>query len=381
MNNNQKALTTSRFAYMDNIRSVIIFSVIAIHAAATYSGISPWYYVEVTPDKLSVIELAGFSFFISFLHAWRMGLLFFISAYLTSKSLAKHGPPAFIKARLVRLGLPLLVYMLVVFPFTKFILLGKYPENTFAENYIRLFKTSEFFDASGPLWFVEVLLFFCLIYGIVRHCTSKSIRIRNITPFGIISIALLTAIATFFVRLVFPIGAVVFNLSLSHFTAYIVMLFLGALIGENNLLAKITDEKNIKFLLLTPLIGVPIWAFIMIAGGSVNGQLSHLGGFCWQSLLFSIWELFTAFGFSLGIIAFFKKKVNHDNKFTKLLRNNSFGVYFLHTPILIAISLALKKLALSPLLKFIAVALIASVLSLLLTYLLKKIKPIGILLK
>lgn len=160
------------------------------------------------------------------------------------------------------------------------------------------------------------------------------------------------------------------------------MFIAGILIGENDLLEDISDEKNIKWLKLSLIIGVPFWAVLMIFGGALEGK-DYLfeGGFYWQSFAYALWESLTAIGFSLGLIAVFRKKVNFENKFTGLIRDNAFGIYFFHAPILITVSLVFKNLVFNPILKFATVTIITSIICLIFAFLVRKIKPIGILLK
>ena len=111
-----------RLAYLDNVRSLVIFLVIAMHSAVTYSGLGNWYYIEGSADKLSTFGMIFFGFIQSNIQAWTMGALFFISSYLASKALAKHGTMKFIKERLFRLGIPLLLYVFIISPFIHYIM-------------------------------------------------------------------------------------------------------------------------------------------------------------------------------------------------------------------------------------------------------------------
>jgi uncharacterized membrane protein YcfT len=104
MDNDFKVSAKTRFAYLDNVRSFVIFLVIAMHSAVTYSGMGGWYYIEGSADKLSMLEFILFGFFQSFGQAWFMGILFFISTFLATKSLARRGIPGFIKERLFGLA-------------------------------------------------------------------------------------------------------------------------------------------------------------------------------------------------------------------------------------------------------------------------------------
>jgi surface polysaccharide O-acyltransferase-like enzyme len=381
MYNNIKETPKIRFAYLDNVRSLVIILVIAMHAAVAYSGFGDWYYIEGSSEKLSILELIFFGFFQSFLQAWFMGILFFISAYLATKALAKRGVFNFIKERLFRLGLPLFIYVFIISPFIMFILLGYYSESSFWENYIRYILDFWWLGSTGPLWFVQVLMFFCIFYAIVKLLFIKPFKINNVNPVKIVFIIILTTIIAFLVRLVFPIGSSYLNLHFSYFPSYIVMFVAGVLLGENNLLANITDERNIKWLKLTFIIGIPLWAATMIFGGALEGKTYYNGGFYWQNLTFALWESFTAISFSMGIIALFRKNLNIENKFTRLIRDNAFGIYCFHAPILIAVSLALKQFVLKPILKFAIVFIFVSILCLFFSFLVRKIKPVGILFK
>jgi surface polysaccharide O-acyltransferase-like enzyme len=359
----------------------VIILVITIHSAVTYSGDGGWYYIEGSPENLSIFGRAFFGLLQSFLQAWTMGTLFFISAYLAAKSLIKRGSLNFIKERFFRLGLPLLLYIFIVTPFIRFILLGNSHEYNFIENYIQYILTSRWLGGTGPLWYVQTLLILSVIYTFFRKCLKKSYKLQDVGSKHIILTILLTTIIAFLVRLVFPVGTSFYNLQFGYFTSYIVMFILGIIVGENNLMEKVTDEKNIKWLKLTLIIGIPIWSFVMLLGGALEGHRYFDGGFNWVSLSFSFWESFTAIGFSIGLIALFKKRVNADNKIAYLMRDNAFGMYFFHAPILVIISLVLSHWVIYSVLKFITVTIITCIICLIFSFLIRKIKPIGVIIK
>ena len=106
-------------------------------------------------------------------------------------------------------------------------------------------------------------------------------------------------------------------------------------------------------------IGVPVWFVIMVGGGAAQGGSLFTGGLNWPSFAYAFWESFVAIGFSVGLIAFFRKYLNVENGFTRLLASNSFAIYMFHAPVLIAISLLLRSWHGAPLLKFVVVAPVA----------------------
>ena len=99
------------------------------------------------------------------------------------------------------------------------------------------------------------------------------------------------------------------------------------------------------------------------------------GGLNWLSLAYAFWEAFVAIGFSLGLIAFFRKYLNLDNRFTRLLGANSFAIYMFHAPILIAISLLVRPWHSAPLLKHVAVAPLAFTATLAVSFLILRRTP------
>ena len=381
MGNNTKNQTTTRFAYLDNVRSMVIFLVIAMHSAVTYSGDGGWYYKEGTSGTLPVLETVVFGLFQSFLQAWFMGALFFISAFLATKSFKKRGLRQFLKERFFRLGVPLLLYIFIIAPLIYFIIL-RIGDGNIMERYIHFLTNIKWVvSSSGPLWFVEALLLFCIVYVFIRKFFPNRETIRTFNAKSFFFVMIITGIFAFLIRLVAPLGTDFYNLQFGYFSSYIALFVLGIIVGENNLFDYITREQNIKWLYTTLIVGILAWFAIMLLGGAAEGNRYFNGGFHWQSLAFALWEAFVAIGFTIGIIAFFRKRLNINNSFTGVIAENSFGIYFFHAPVLIMVSLLLKHWMINPLFKFMAVTVIAFTVTLLFTYLARKIKPVGILLK
>ncbi|WP_455568619.1 acyltransferase family protein [Streptomyces inhibens] len=99
-----------------------------------------------------------------------MGFFFMIAEYFTSASYDRKGARPFLWDRLKRLGVPLLAFLLPIRPLTGF---GGYADlgAAFAEHvqslpYCLYYVSS--WDA-GPLWFVEALLVFAVLYALVRR--------------------------------------------------------------------------------------------------------------------------------------------------------------------------------------------------------------------
>jgi hypothetical protein len=352
-----------------------------MHSAVTYSGIGGWDYKEGAVEKLSVFELVTFAFLQSNIQAWSMGALFFISAYLATKALARRTISGFIKERAIRLGIPLLIYMFIISPFIYFVIFDWGTGSTITEKYLNYLKSFGYwFGSTGPLWFVQTLLLFCIIYALFKKYIPVKNKISAFDAKHIIFAIFITGIIAFSIRIIYPIGSSFYNLQFPYFSSYIALFVLGIIIGENNLFEYISREQNIKWFKVTLIIGPIMWAPILL-GGALEGRYYFEGGLYWQNAAYALWESFKAFGFTIGLIAFFRKYLNIRNKFTSLVSENAFGIYVFHAPLLIIISLLLKHWITFPLLKFVAVTIIAFFACLVFTFLVRKIKPVGFIFK
>ncbi len=378
----------TRSAYLDNLRSFVIFLVVAMHSNVTYSGMGGWYYKEGNPAALDPLSLLCFGFYGSFTQAWFMGLLFFLAAVFAARSLAKRGPAAFIKERLFRLGAPLLLYVFVITP-----LMGYYLQNVggirdrigFGGAYLQYVQSMQWLESTGPLWFAEALLIFSALYTSWRTLRPRR---TEAAPVGappsaqtILLTMLGTGLAAFCIRLYFPIGTDVLNLQFSFFASYIALFLLGLKAGEEGWFEALLDKHGLRWFTVILAAGIPLWLLQMLAGGALSGRLLIEGGLYWQSFAYAFWEAAVAIGFSIGISAFFKRFLDKENVATRFLATNAFGVFVFHAPILVAISLSLRDWDAAPLAKHATVAPMAFVASLAFSALVRRIPGFGPLLK
>jgi len=337
-----------RLVYLDNLRSFVVMLVVVMHSNVTYSGMGSWYYKEAGTAQLGAISRALFGLYGCFTQAWFMGILFFLSGLLAAGALARRNTPggtgAFVRDRLFRLGAPLLVYMLLVHPLTVYFL---YDHSRFlhtislARFYTDFIIEGHVLSATGPLWFAEALLIFCLLYALFRAIFPASISEKTAPPRGrtLLLLALITSAGAFLIRLAWPIGTNFLNLQFCFFASYIVLFILGVHAGEHRWLEAVTEASSRRWL-WAGLMGIPVWFALILATGALRGKPPLIeGGFHWQSLAYAFWEGFVAIAMAVGMVGFFKRAVNWDNRFTRLCSTNCFRVYMFHTPVLVGISM------------------------------------------
>ena len=111
---------------------------------------------------------------------------------------------------------------------------------------------------------------------------------------------------------------------------------------------------------LALLLGVPSWIALLATSGVLQGNTQKLlGGPHWQSAAFCFWEAFFCLGISLGLIVLFRDRFNQAGPFSQWMSHNSFAAYLFHTPLLVAVTLALQRFSAPPLVKFVVAGALA----------------------
>jgi hypothetical protein len=381
----------ARLAWVDNIRWTMIAMVVLMHACVTYSGMGSWFYNE--PSTQDVASTIVFSLYQTFAQAFFMGLLFFLAGTLVPKAYDRKGFLRFVGDRAVRLGVPSLVFMLLLNPLANVIReIGTgagFSWGAFLSWYRGFVLSGDFLGASGPLWFAVALLAFSLVYAVVRlvgtvvrGSTTRPAATSPLTITGravsIAVLALTAVIATiaFLVRLVQPLGTDVMNMQLGYFASYIVLFVAGLWIGRRGLLEAIPAKAGRTWLWLAVGIGLPVWLALLGLGGALEGKSDlYMGGMHWQAAVYAVWESFFCVAFSLGAHALPRacSVINRHH----LLSYTAFGAYTFHAPILVGVSILIIPVTMHPLAKALVAASTAWVFSVAFAWMVRKIPVVG----
>ena len=159
--------TSARLVFVDNIRVFLTVLVLLHHLMITYAGTRGWYYKEGQPGF--VVGAIG-GWFCSINQSYFMGLFLLISAYFVPGSYERKGEWRFFKDRLIRLGIPLALYSWIVNPIFVYLFppSGLSTQSFWSYFPVKYFQTSPLIG-SRPLWFIEVLLIFSLVYIMWRR--------------------------------------------------------------------------------------------------------------------------------------------------------------------------------------------------------------------
>jgi glucan biosynthesis protein C len=316
--------------------------------------------------------------------AFFMGLLFLLAGYFAPASYDRKGPGQFTLDRLTRLWLPVGVFVFLINPFIQYTLIsaGVLPSPTglpmTTQAFLGLFNPLNGLGF-GPFWFIEALFFFTLIYAgwrLIFKSPSKTRSVpRNLT-IGLFAVSL--GAVSFLVRIWFPVGYVLnpFGFQLPFFPQYIAFFVVGVIAFRGNWLLAMPAKTGRLWLRLAVFLVVAFLALLSFA--AVTGTVGlFFGGFNWQTAFYAFWEQAFAVSISIGLIVWFRERLNFQNRFTKILSDNSYVAYILQAPIIVGLALGLASIKMPLALKFLAVAPIGVALCFVTAYLVRKVPKVN----
>jgi peptidoglycan/LPS O-acetylase OafA/YrhL len=341
--------------YIDNLRVGLIALVVVHHALVTYGVEGGWYYTQKTTHAGAVIPMTllaviNQSFF--------MGLFFFLSAYFIPGSYDKKGAARFVRDRLLRLGIPLVFYSFILSPVLSYLVyyFGEGHHITFMQ-YLGGFD--DWIDF-GVLWFVAALLLFTFVYVLLRLVSKKRLSNPVAVPSSkmILWFAVAIGVASFLVRIVFPIGWILkpIGFQLAYFSQYVALFILGLVAAKNNWLDAFPYDKGKKFARYAPRTLLLLLVIFVIEKVAKMPQAWLTGGLHWLQLLYAVFEQLLGFCIIVAALTFGKRLWNKTSPFMSKLARNAFAVYIFHPLVLVVLALSLRNWGVDPAFKFLVVA-------------------------
>ncbi|MBB5448353.1 MULTISPECIES: acyltransferase [unclassified Paraburkholderia] len=340
---------TRRNAGLDALRACLTLLVVFHHCAITYGAVGGWYYHEVAPDKsLGSVLLV---LFCAINQAFFMGLFFFLAGYYTSSSIDHKGPYHFLIDRFLRLGMPLLVYGLLIGPAT--IALAQTSRgDPFMGTLAQLWRTGTF--ENGPMWFAQALLMFSVVAALWNVAFSRpkgykatrsvcKLFPNNLTLAGG---AIFTGIAALALRYKWPVGVNVLGLQLGYFASYIVLYAAGCFTARVRWIERL-PERQVQIWWCIALIALPILPLVYFLGGKLPELRGHL-----LTVVYAFWEPFVAWGTILFLAKHFQQRFDGLVGVWRPLSRRAYTIYIVHPPVLVAVALAWRNVPAPPLLKF-----------------------------
>jgi hypothetical protein len=311
-----------------------------------------------------------------------MGALFLLSGYFTPESFDRKGLGSFLKDRLLRLGIPLVIFYFVLSPVSS-IGLWHMPADLTGITTPLTWQAYPHMLGMGPLWFVAILLIFDFGYAawrmLTRNRTSYSTSNSSLPSYLLIGVFILAlAGVSYLVRMVVPIGKEVLDFpTLSYLPQYLSLFVLGIVAYRHNWFRTLPSSMGLVGFVTALVAGVLLFP-LAFSGHLFSLELTpalanFTGNGHWQSTIYALWDSTFAVGMCLGMITLFRHFFNGQGRFGRLLSQHSYTVYVTHIPIVVFLAVALKGIELENLLKFAMAAVIAVPTCFAVAYIVRKI--------
>jgi peptidoglycan/LPS O-acetylase OafA/YrhL len=333
---------------LDALRAAATLLVLFHHTAITYGAIGGWFYREVPTD--THLDTTLLVFFCAFNQAFFMGLFFLLAGYFTPGAIARHGPAAFARERLIRLGLPLLTFWIIIGPAT--IALAHTADGApFLPTLLHLWRTHRF--EVGPLWFAEALLIFAAAALAWRALTRRAPPPHPFpSTLQLALAALFTGAAAFALRLLWPVGVSVAGLQLGFFASYIV-LFAAGYAGASSRWLSAVPPRQARLCAIVAWCAGPILPALFLLAPHIPALSGNFaGGWNLPALVYAFWEPLVAWGIILALLRGFTRRFRTLGPIWTHLTRRAYAIYVIHPPVLVTISLAWRTVAAPHLLKF-----------------------------
>lgn len=338
----------SRLHYIDHLRAALVMLVVVHHVALVYGAGAPFYYVEPP-----FTDATGFRWLLVFVlanQAWFMGAFFLLAGYFTPGAFDRKGSGAFLRDRIIRLGVPLAVYVFLLNPLAE---LGAWLMPAELTGITRDPLWSDYPDliGLGPLWFVAMLLVFSFGYVGYKSLAGGSGRSPARMP-GYAALAAFTvalAAVSYGWRMIVPLGESVWQFpTLAYLPQYLSFFALGALAYRRDWLATLTAAKGAVGALFAGAAAVLLFP-LAFSGEMFTVEVTEalenaMGDGHWQSAAYAAWDSIFAVGLVLALVVAFRAAASRRNAVGSFLANHSYAVYVLHIPVVVYGAYLLRSL-------------------------------------
>jgi Acyltransferase family len=358
---------SERVAYLDNLKMLLVAVIIAGHGALAYGSLeNAWPYQDVQEVQLGAVSDISLSMVVIPAALFSMGLFFLISGLVTPGSVSRKGPRRFARDRLIRLGVPLAVWTLLIWPGA--IWAAHLAAGDARSFWWQLTHASPVLD-TGPMWFVEVLLLFSLAYAAWRSWSGRGAANDDATAIPgrsaplsgrtLVAIGAGISVATVLVRPIFPAASGQIGQShLWQWPQFVPMFALGIVAAQRGWLEPVPDRirRGCGFAALGGIAAFLMVAAAMTAVGAEGDEIFE-SGLHWPALCLAAVEGPLAVGTSVWLLGTAQRLLNRrPGPLGQAMARSAYGAFFLQGVVLIGLMIALRPIGVPAEVKALSVA-------------------------
>jgi len=336
---------TQRLYWLDNLRTFMIFLVVLAHASVVYEkysmGADWWIVVDPASN-----DVPGILFLI--LNIFIIATIFFVSGYLTPRSLMGKTSRGFIAAKFRRLMIPWAVAILTLIPLYKVVFL--YSRNLPQEHWTSYFHWNSLWSQNW-LWFLPVLFLFDVIFfGLSKLPVSKTFITLKKGIWAALVVSVMYSFGMDYFGLHGWIKTFCIDFQNERLLIYFVVYLMGALCYRHKVLDAEWKKNTLDIVLhSTGWIPINLYIFMLIYGLVKPGE--YLLARAVDILILRISFVFALAYLLYAMVTTFKRFFNKQGNLSRELNGNSYYVYIIHVIIMGGIAITMVNTGVPSLIK------------------------------
>ena len=360
-----KQRVEERLHFIQWLRVLLIGLVVAHHAGQPYGPTGGAWPIDDPANSDALL------FFFAINAAFFMGFFFLISGYFIEYSFDRNGAMPFLRSRLIRLGIPLIFFVILVNGLSEWANTGS--KSGYVEFLINDYIKGWRFEY-GHLWFIAHLLVYSALFMIWRWFAQKPNPTHRSEPPGHLKILIFTlalASVSFLVRQFYPQDTWVrlfwtIPVEVAHLPQYASLFVVGVIAGRGRWF------ENINRRVAYTWFWIGVLAFLFNGLFEIPG-INLPGGYTGRDL----WDFVDSFicvAMILGLLAFFQKHFDKSGAWARRLAASVYGVYLLHLYVVIGVQSAILGFEIPALSKFALVSVFGALTTFVIIDLLRRIR-------
>lgn len=345
-------------AWADNLKVVLVMAVIVAHATIAWTNLGDWVLYE-PPVREPLRSAMALTMVTGVLFG--MAVFFAIAGLFTAPSLARKGPARFMRDRLVRLGVPLLFFIIAITPVVEYVDADNAGwEGGFAS--FALYTWTWWPPAPGPLWFLAVLLVFSFGYAVVRlvlpgRASGPSPLLARHVVLGAVGVAA----ASFAIRFVWPFATEVWRLHLAQLPAWVAGFTFGVLGGERGWFSPVEPAlaRGARRVAWAALAGFVLLIVVSTSLGVPIERFAVAG--TWEAAGLAIAEATLVMTMPIWLFDLFQRRFDHQGELARRLGRAAFAAFVVHQVVLVGVVLATRAVGWVPEVEFLAASVLGVV--------------------
>lgn len=287
------------------------------------------------PNWLTGFDLALVEFFNTFY----MCMLFLISGYFVSRSVAKKGVSSYLRERLIRLGVPFLVGLLLINNLS-FWLSGFFPGGVLRSVPLASYP----FNHLVVLWFLVVLFSFDLLYCGWIRLSGHQFTVDATVPTPQLRSWLISAVVLAVIEVLMTLPSDFWSILLnspldglgtqgSHVFTYAFLFFLGCKAAAHQWLERLDAHLVVRWFRLSVFLSL-LMLGICVAVAVTGNFKQQLPGI---SVLFDFMNTFIGWGVMGYLLLWFQRHEQACGQWLATAGVDSFLVYIIHPLIIVLV--------------------------------------------